>query len=305
MRKLAAIPVAVFALAFGGSYAYHARGDDAAAETKSAAERIVVSVRALSEGEAYLWVMGLDGSDPVQITHAPSDDTTAADGSPAWSPDGESIAFTRQVIDANGQPGFPHVYLVSPDGSDLRQVTRGDAFDIGPAWSPDGERLLIGRSVAETPTDLFTIRLDGSGVTQLTDDPRTHDDLGSFSPDGERIAYTSVAEQEDIWIMSADGSGKKLLLGGNAPDGMPVWSPDGQRIAFVRDGRIGIMNTNGGNVRVLPPRGTHPQWSPDGTRILFTGDPFGIYVMNADGSGVTPVPTEGDAAGASWEPSDE
>jgi Tol biopolymer transport system component len=106
--------------------------------------------------------------------------------------------------------------------------------------------------------------------------------------------------------MHADGSGQRLLLGGRPSDGLPAWSPDGKRIAFVRDAQIAIMNADGEEVRLLARgsrKGTHPQWSPDGRRILFTGDPWGIYVMNADGSNPAEVPIAGQAAGASWGPS--
>jgi len=303
-RALAIAPVAVFVVAFGVSFAVHSSDDSEPPATPSSAggeERIVVSVRE-GEGAAYLWVVSVDGSDAVQITRAPSADATAADASPAWSPDGDWIAFSRQVVDRSGQPTRPRLYLVAPDGSTLRQLTSGDAFDIAPAWSPDSSRVLFGRLVGETTTDLFTVRLDGGGIVRLTDDPRRHEDLAGYSPDGQRIAYTSVRRDEDIWVMNADGSGKELLLGGRPPDGLPAWSPDGRRIAFVHAARIAVMNADGSNARVLGPKGTHPQWSPDGTRILFTGDPDGIFVMNADGSGLARVPIEGQAAGASWEP---
>jgi TolB protein len=306
-------PLAAFLLVFGASFVYHSLVGDGPAPAAGGSgapfseggERIVVAVRE-REGESYLWVVGVDGSNPVQITHAPSDDTVAADAAPAWSPDGESIAFTRQMIDSTGQPGRPYVYTVAPDGSHLRQVTRGDAFDLGAAWAPDSSRILFGRLVGETRTDLFTIRPDGGDLVRLTDDPRKHEDLAGFSPNGKLIAYTSVLDDEDIWVMNADGSRRRVLRGGRHTDGSPAWSPDGEQIAFVHDGHIAVMKADGENMRVLtrgPRKGAHPQWSPDGARILFTGDPWGIYLMNADGSGLAKVPIEGEAAGASWEPS--
>jgi Tol biopolymer transport system component len=308
-----AVPLAMFLLVFGASFAYHSLVGDwgAPAAGRSPApiseggERIVVTVRE-GEGEGYLWVVGVDGSNPVQITHAPSSETTAVDAAPAWSPDGALIVFSRQVVHVNGRPSRPYLYTVAPDGSGLRQLTRGDAFDFGADWSPDGSRILFGRLVGETSTDLFTVQPDGSGLLRLTDNPRTHEERPAYSPDGKRIAYTAVLADEDLWVMNADGSEQKLLLGGRPPDGSPAWSPDGRQIAFVHSGRIAVMGSDGSKVRVLGsgPRGSHPQWSPDGSRILFTGDPDGIFVMNADGSGLERVPIQGLAEGARWEPAE-
>ena len=73
-------------------------------------------------------------------------------------------------------------------------------------WSPDGRQIAF-----------FTGRTDGTGLKQLTDDP-VWEEAPSWSPDGRRIAYSEVdihtADTSDVWVMNADGSGKKNLTKG-------------------------------------------------------------------------------------------
>jgi Tol biopolymer transport system component len=83
--------------------------------------------------------------------------------------------------------------------------------------------------------------------------------------------------------MKPDGSGEQRLSAGYAPS----WSPDGRRIAFVRDGLL-VMNADGSGERELSSAAVNlddaPAWSPDGRRIAFVANKR-LYVVNADGSG--------------------
>src|SRR5437899_2981043 len=80
-----------------------------------------------------------------------------------------------------------------------------------------------------------------------------------------------------IFVVDADGTGRRRLTGAQGPSTTPVWSPDGQRIAFVRqtgdDTQIYIMNADGGSQRPLttgPGGVASPAWSRDGQQIVFT-----------------------------------
>jgi Tol biopolymer transport system component len=119
----------------------------------------------------------------------------------------------------------------------------------------------------------------------------------------------------DIYIMSADGSGKTALTQNRSGDDAPVWSPDGTKIALSteRDGNweIYVMNADGSAPTRLTTNRTaddaYPDWSPDGTKIAFNTDRDGnyeIYVMNADGTGQTNLTQEAatDDLGAAWSP---
>jgi TolB protein len=175
--------------------------------------------------------------------------------------------------------------------------------------------------------EIYVMNPDGSGLTQLTNHPG-RDEFPAWSPDGRKIAFYSNRDEPDpdncwrgggtcnvgIYVMNADGSNVTFLIHGSEP----TWSPDGQRIAFTRDGNIHIMNADGTNMTPLtdfrwnPPRpfsARWPAWSPDGGRIVFVAQHPGseggneIYVINTDGSGLTRLTNSlGDDWGPTWSP---
>ena len=140
--------------------------------------------------------------------------------------------------------------------------------------------------------DLFTIRADGTELTQLTE-TREFEQHPAWSPNGERILYTNgdVMTNIDIHVMNADGTGRTRLTEHPERDQRATWSPDGSQIAFVsqRDGDVAIwiMDADGDNKRKLV-QGREASWSPDGKRIAFTSGHFDgndeIYVIDVDGS---------------------
>jgi len=152
--------------------------------------------------------------------------------------------------------------------------------------------------------DIYVMNSDGTGPQpNITNEPLT-DTNPSWSPDGTKIAFSSirVGFQNDIYVMNADGSGLNRLTTDPASDFTPTWSPDGKKIAFTsnRDApgfaQIFVMNADGSvqnNISNFAAGDSNPGWSPDGTKIAFDSFRDGpnrqIYVMNSDGSGATSI----------------
>ena len=114
------------------------------------------------------------------------------------------------------------VFVVNRDGSALNQVTpwsRGVSAKLD--WSPDGSKLLISSPQAERPgtaSNVFTIRPDGTGLTQLTHEttPGVHLLADGFSPDGGKIIFARTVDGGpfQVYVMNADGSGIAQLTHG-------------------------------------------------------------------------------------------
>ncbi|HEX8074453.1 MAG TPA: hypothetical protein VF545_05680 [Thermoleophilaceae bacterium] len=228
------------------------------------------------------------------------------------------IAFRAQGPSTPDGQTF-NIFTVRSDGSDLRQVTRGQ-YDLAPSWSPRHSRLVFGvlqhlvGSIAIVNADgshrrtlphtddgvapdwsskgrivyvrpyksgnaLFTIRPNGKGFKRLTGAGRFYS-APAWSPNATRIAYV---KGNAIFTMRADGSRKRRLIDdGRAPN----WSPDGRRIAFQRGSNVYVALDNGTNIRRLTGgtrAGLAPAWSPGGTRIAFGGVGGGIWTMDRDG----------------------
>jgi Tol biopolymer transport system component len=176
----------------------------------------------------------------------------------------------------------------------------------GPAWSPDGKRIAFESSEPGRGTDIFVMKADGTGITNLT---RTLDLSVAFSsssptwsPDGSQIAFTSQAVTEsgssyDIFVMNADGSAITNVTNSfPANESQPAWSSTGL-IAYQHGAAIWTMRPDGTSQQDTGIDGSNPDWSPDGTKLAYSGfgyyDPaapccnstnYDIFVSNADGS---------------------
>jgi Tol biopolymer transport system component len=183
----------------------------------------------------------------------------AADGSPGAAPSRQpssQIAFMTLPPRAALEKGAWHtaLHVMNADGSGKRTLTR-KAWNVeAPAWSPDGRRLAFERRAGP-------------------------------------LTNGQCACDIDVFVMNADGSGQQNLTRHPVLDTHPVWSPDGQKLAFVRYRDVWVVDADGSGQRrlTLNREGDRsPAWSPDGKRIAFVsfhGRNWEVHVMNADGSG--------------------
>lgn len=146
--------------------------------------------------------------------------------------------------------------------------------------SPDGQWLAFD-SDRSGNMDIYKMRIDGTGLQQLTHNP-ADDFYPSWSPDGRQIAFHSWRSgNRDSYVMSADGGAERMIAGGPAHEYAGVWSPDGTQIAFFaeRTGRqeIYVVPASGGNARRLTSTGGGgPMWSPDGKFIAYSNGSLAV-----------------------------
>jgi TolB protein len=241
-------------------------------------------------------------SDGSQLTRLTRGENSEMD--PKWSPDGKSIVYVCGA-DEFGEQG--NICTMSADGSRTKQITRTRESEWQPAWAPDGKRIVFTRTVesAASPlmganTEVFSMSRDGSNPQQLTD-TLDQEAYPSWSPDAQRIVYTTVtSEQSDIWIMDPDGSNASNLTNSGTEEDYPEWDPKGNSILFSRyvrpdssspgNWRLFTLNTDGTHEQAIPDErgGQSATWSPDGRRIVFE-DIFKrqrlvLFTINEDGT---------------------
>jgi TolB protein len=247
-----------------------------------------------------IFVMDYDGARPKRITA-----TGVINRSPAWSPDGRSIAYLSY------KGNQPRLVIQSSDGEVRPAFPQAGELNSAPAWSPDG-RLLAFSSGRDGNAEIYTLRLSDGALTRLTRDPAI-DTSPAWSPDGRSIAFTSDrAGSPQIYLMDAQGGSVRRLTSELSYCDAPTWSvaaPD-EMIAFtarVPGGfDIYVYNLKTGTLSRLT-EGTNinewPRWSPDGRHLVFASNrtgSFDIYSMDADGAHVRRLTRGGNNECPSW-----
>jgi Tol biopolymer transport system component len=163
--------------------------------------------------------------------------TTRGDMNPLWSPDGQTIAFTRGSSSGLiGAPGPYNIVVTTIDGSSFRQLTEGMEANYAQAWMPDGDRLLY-TTVSRDGVSLQIMNVQTGEVVLLFD--TNYNGTMAVSPDGKRLAFEEMLplDKYGLFVSDLDGSNRKLLADGDPYIvTIPAWSPDGQWvIATVHD----------------------------------------------------------------------
>ena len=201
-----------------------------------------------------------------------------------WSPDGRQLTCVGFGLTDPSRNG---IYTIrSSDGGGLTRITSNPGGDDEPGdFSPEAKRMVFARVDQDGPVGLFVVKLNGSGLRQITPPGFLTEDEpfgGNWSPTGNKILLTTRLDADHrlaIWVVNADGSGLHQL---------PITPACGG--AFSDPRSISCFQ---------------PGWSPDGTKIVFTrisanGTQQNIYTVNADGSGLTQLTNSGGARDPDW-----
>jgi TolB protein len=167
------------------------------------------------DDDGNLQVVVLDAADPASSQALTSGPTN---GLADWSPDGATVVFLSL------RDGDEELYLMGPDGTDQRNLTRSpEADDNLPRWSPDGRRIVF-VSERDGNREVYVMDADGRNVVRLTDSPGD-DWFPEWSPDGRQIVFVSNRDGDDeLFVMAEDGTDLRQLTFNDAVDGKPDWT---------------------------------------------------------------------------------
>jgi eukaryotic-like serine/threonine-protein kinase len=228
-----------------------------------------------SSGGRQIYLQSVSGQNPFDL----SKDPTVDDDQPAFSPDGERIAF-RSSREGGG------IFVMGRTGEAARRVTH---VGFHPSWSPDGDQIAfttenveLNPQNADTSSELWVATVNTGETRRLNDGDAV---LASWSPHNHRIAYThrlGHLAQAEIWTIPVTGGAPTRVTSDNATNWNPVWSPDGKYlyIASDRGGSTNLwrvpIDEMSGKARGEPepittpaPYLAHPSISADGKQIAF------------------------------------
>jgi Tol biopolymer transport system component len=302
-RRLAFITSAVLAgaLCVGANAQSSARAPGAESSLSWAPDgkAVAFQLRRRSQGDVYF--TSLTGAEK-QLTSGPADDYD-----PAWSPSGRTIAYARTLYDN------PSVWVVGRTGTGAHRLARnGEA----PLWSPKGDLVAF---VADQTL------AGGSRMSVIDAHGRHRRALSkvldfAWSPSGTALVYNFGFGPTHIGVIGVDGSDRHLLTKVQDEDQAPIFSPNGEQIAFSRlrdqndSAAIYVISADGKNERRLTSGSklfwdASPAWSPDGTQVGFIRGPSSaalipnyqeLWVVNSDGKSAHRLVS--DARGFAWSP---
>lgn len=264
-------------------------------------ETDLIAYSRLTDGYWQIWIMDLRKDENQQLSISPVDKRY-----PVWIEGGKKIMFRTNNAE---------MFMLNVGTKKETKILAKFGVITDPAWSKPNELLAFTRyeGYLKDESEIWTIQLDGQNQRVLTNEQGMQYNP-AWSPNGNAIIYTSgkTFGTHEIWIMDKNGKNKKKLTENIGKyDILPVFSPNGKRIAFVsnREGNfdIWIMDKNGKNLQNLTKHGaldTKPSFSPDGKKIVFTSTRSGslqLWTINSDGTNPMQLTDgESECQDASW-----
>lgn len=181
---------------------------------------------------------------------------------PRWSPDGRHLLFSMAV------GGNTDIYRIPVEGGTPRRLTDNPGIDVGGSFSPDGTRIVF-ESDRSGAQQIYVMNADGSNQSRISFGGGRYA-TPEWSPRGDLIAFTQMAGNFRIGVMTPSGGNIRLLTD-SWQDEAPTWSPNGRIIQFFRttQGRNGTsqlfqVDLTGVNLRRVPTPvdGSDPSWGP-------------------------------------------
>lgn len=181
---------------------------------------------------------------------------------PRWSPDGRHLLFSMAV------GGNTDIYRIPVEGGTPRRLTDNPGIDVGGSFSPDGTRIVF-ESDRSGAQQIYVMNADGSDQRRISFGGGRYA-TPEWSPRGDLIAFTQIAGNFRIGVMTPSGGGVRLLTD-SWQDEAPTWAPNGRIIQFFRttQGRNGTsqlyqVDLTGVNLRRVPTPvdGSDPSWGP-------------------------------------------
>ncbi|MBZ5625683.1 MAG: serine/threonine-protein kinase [Acidobacteriia bacterium] len=270
---------------------------------------LAVSDRIASAEERSIYLVGVDTGERRKLTSPPRG--AFGDGTPAFSPDGRRLAFSRRT-------GATTMEVYSLDlTSDLapkgepKPLTQENRMATGPVWTFDSKEIVFASGASNV---LSLWRIPASGLERPKALPfGENGSEPSISQRGNRLAFTRSMADINIWRLEQPRPGVVAVpaapfLASTRVDSNPQYSPDGKHVAFASD-RSGHMeiwtaDSDGSNTAQVTNLGGAnagtPRWSPDGQRLAFdwnVAGHFEIYTISASGGSplrMTTAPVDND-----------
>ena len=231
-----------------------------------------VAVSRTSQGNQDIWLIDVARDGQTRFTDNPSWDSL-----PLWSPDGSQLMFS------SGRSGFG-LFQKPANGARDEQLMLASPHVIWPAdWSPDGRVILYMDLDPKTGADLWALPLgEGEKKPFVVLRTRFTEAQAQFSPDGQRIAYTSdYSGRAEVYVRPFPGSGDEHLVS-TAGGSQPRWRRDGRELFYVAADRtlmaVPIGPAGGGRTLNV---GTAGKLFP--TRLGDDDQPRAKYAVSADG----------------------
>ena len=254
-----------------------------------------------STGNKEVRVIDFDGRNSAGITS-----NRSINLSPAWSPNGRTIAFTCF------RRRNPDLYLTDVNEKNQRLFLGAAGLNAAPAWSPNGRKLAV-MMRKDGNSEIFVVNRDGSNLVQLTK-TNYNEASPTWSPDGRKLAFVSDRTgSPQIYVLDLTSKKTTRLTYNGSYNASPDWSPRGDRIAYCgrleRRFDIFTIKIDGSeNIMLTSETGSNedPVWSPDGRYLAFSSSRMGtphVFVMNANGTNQRQLTrNEGGETQPSWSP---